>query len=240
MEAAVSAVAKGSDVPIILRTAPDREIAPDPNVVCSRPNCDQLIAGQEWGPSGCTLSWKGSRNNAYIFFTAGHCIDAIGAPWWARMWPSNSTVFAGSVVGSYYGTGAGGDAAILDLSANSWTAESGYWNWTPSTRSPLRAWMTQSAAPGYVTCHNGRVNGTACGTVVSNSWSFSQGGARLSNMLQINGTCTGPGDSGGPWSGGHEEVAVGIHNGGAGACPGESRRQRSRFTVLSTGSEPRR
>jgi predicted enzyme related to lactoylglutathione lyase len=238
-QAAVAAAIQAPDAPpVAFERSTSQTLAPAPTVACAPYYCDTLTGGVRWWSAavGCTMAfYVGLSGDPHpLFLTAGHCDLASGGGyqpiWTCDPGGVNCSYFGQTIPYYYYGYGPdnGGDAGLFEDGSDR-PAYAGYYNWSVSGLSPLHAYYSTNAPVGLVVCLNGASNGSSCGTITSNDASTgvaAEGNlpaVTLYNVLQITGTCSISGDSGGPVTQASYEAAVGMQSTGEdgdGTCNG--------------------
>jgi streptogrisin C len=195
-----------------------------PQFGCGHPYCDQLTGGVKVNGTAhsCTAGfYVGDPSGANRFLlTAGHCLAYAEEPWWSCFAGGASCHHVGAAQNRMWGPGHGGDSGLIRVTNAGWNMHPGYAIWNapaPYTSgiSTIRGYYRDPVHVGAFACHNGATTGTSCGTVASNSYGFANDSypQGVIGMLRITGTCSNPGDSGGPWTMAAAEVAVGVHSG---------------------------
>jgi hypothetical protein len=174
-----------------------------------------VISSSSWG--GCTTAFSASAGSNQYQLTAGHCTSVPNWPSpgrWNNTCYSNgsSCPWIGQDIGGY--AGAGGDGGLMSAGGTWYNYPAVHvigWSW-PTYGTP----GTGNATVGMYLCHTGLgISATSCGTVTSLTAGGAWGG---SAMVEVSGTCTIGGDSGGPWFDPSTMVAIGIHSAGYAGC----------------------
>jgi streptogrisin C len=204
---------------------------------CSFPYCNPHVAGTYWyGPGGgCTQGFLSTAGGGYYYMSAGHCVAGSspvagnGTRWNScGPGPSDCEGAGGYWASGYYQTGA------EDMGIHQWTGPTsspgvwalsihpGFANWWNSQITTITG--AQNPQVGSYLCYNGSTTGSSCGTVAAVNQSVTyQYGPTVAGMIAIDGACTQPGDSGGPWTYANVAWAAAIHSGGTiGGCPKRS------------------
>lgn len=219
----------GNPVPVNVNTSPLASLAASPDVSCTQfPWCDSVVGGIAWESATgweCSAAYNvTSPGDPYpLFLTAGHCDIVTGdyGQWWTCNGTGGCGWYGHQIPYYYYGT-YGGDAGLIEN--DSYPIYPGYVNWGDDAGvSTLNSYETSSAPNGTVVCLNAAIT-YGCGTVTDYDASVSYSAepasglpqVSLTGMIDVDGDCSVPGDSGGTVNLASDETAVGIDSGGDG------------------------
>ena len=126
--------------------------------------------------------------------------------------------FGQYVLGTSYPGGGLGDAGILALTYGFWPLYPGYINWSSNFISTVTGYELTAPPVGTWVCQNGATSGSSCGTVQATGVEIPETEADgtflgyVDDTIEVVGTCTNLGDSGGPLTLASSTTAVGITN----------------------------
>ncbi|MDA0183452.1 S1 family peptidase [Solirubrobacter phytolaccae] len=177
--------------------------------------CNAILGGHDWhNPAGavCSTGFTGGPPTVYVpyILTAGHCMGVYGPSGWgwsAGNLPYTGFATMGTMEGNYYGSTSYGDGMALHMTNIGFMGYpyGRFWNWAAGTSYPVTGYYAWNGSlpnwgnvpAGQWVCKHGHWE-SSCGTVsVSATGMTSVGGVAVSAMVQIDGLCSLPGDSGG-------------------------------------------
>lgn len=218
-------------VPVSIVRSPESSLAVPVDACTQFPWCSEIVGGAGiFFATGWMCSagfYVRSSGDPYpLILTAGHCAILAGNYGaWGTCNGTGGCGWYGHQIPFYYFGWGGGDAGLLE--DDSYGIYPGYVNWTDGhSISTLLAYETGAVPDRVTVCLNGEhAPGTSCGEVYNNNdwgvvltaeeplppWNI------VNQMVEVSGSCSEPGDSGGPVTRALYEEAVGTISAG-GRC----------------------